>query len=479
MSHRRAVPVVQAVLDLVMSLLAAFLAYELRFHGLGRLIPIPGNDIPDPGAYAAAAPVAALVVFGCFLLVGVYRPRRGVLFIDELLSIVWGMALATVVGFALIGLNPSGGLGSPRHSFSYSRVTFAYWAFIATMLIAFARYGLRRYQVTRTARGVGLDRAVVVGWGDGADLLVRRIRMFPDYGYRLLGVLADLDQDEVQEVGGVDVIGAVSGLEQVVEEQRVDTVFLALPDHIAADLTLRLVERCRRTGVDFRILPSLLQLMSTQVSADQIDGIPLIQYRAGLETGSAKTIAKRALDLMLCAPGIVLVSPVMAVIAILVKATSPGPVLIHQERVGKDGRPFMQHKFRGMRADAEAHTGPVWASADDPRRTWVGKWIRRFSLDELPQLWNIIKGEMSLVGPRGERPHFVEQFAQELPRYQDRHSVRPGLTGWAQANDLRGQTPVEERLIYDLYYIENWSLAFDVKIILLTLARVWTHKNAY
>lgn len=473
------VPVIQAILDVAMSLLAAFLAYEFRFYSFGRLLPIRGNDIPDPGAYAAAAPVAAFVVFACFLLVGVYRPRRGVLFIDELLSIVWGMALATLVGFALIGLNPVVGSGSPQHFFSYSRVTFAYWAVIATILIAFARYGLRRYQVSRTARGVGLDRAIVVGWGDGADLLVRRIQMFPDYGYRLIGVLADIDLDVTQDVGGVEVIGAISGLEDVVQQQRIDTVFLALPDHIAADLTLRLVERCRRTGVDFRILPSLLQLMSTQVSADQIDGIPLIQYRAGLEISGAKTVAKRVLDLILSVPGLVLVSPVLALIAILVKTTSPGPILIHQERVGKDGRPFLQHKFRGMRADAEAHTGPVWASADDPRRTWVGKWIRRFSLDELPQLWNIINGEMSLVGPRGERPHFVEQFAQELPRYEDRHTVRPGLTGWAQANDLRGQTPVEERLIYDLYYIENWSLAFDVKIILLTLARVWTHKNAY
>jgi lipopolysaccharide/colanic/teichoic acid biosynthesis glycosyltransferase len=143
------------------------------------------------------------------------------------------------------------------------------------------------------------------------------------------------------------------------------------------------------------------------------------------------------------------------------------------------GGPFLTHKFRSMRVNAEDQSGPVWASAEDPRRTHVGKWLRRFSLDELPQLWNIVKGEMSLVGPRAERPTFVGEFSQRLPRYNDRHLVRPGLTGWAQANDLRGQTPVEERLTYDLYYIENWSLAFDLKIILLTAARVWTHKNAY
>jgi lipopolysaccharide/colanic/teichoic acid biosynthesis glycosyltransferase len=166
-------------------------------------------------------------------------------------------------------------------------------------------------------------------------------------------------------------------------------------------------------------------------------------------------------------------------IALLVKASSPGPVILSQERIGMGGRPFRMHKFRSMRTDAEARSGPVWAARDDPRRTGVGRVLRRISFDELPQLWNILVGEMSLVGPRAERPRFVREFTSRLPRYDDRHRVRPGLAGWAQANDLRGQTPVEERLIYDLYYIENWSLAFDLKILLITLFRVWTHKNAY
>jgi exopolysaccharide biosynthesis polyprenyl glycosylphosphotransferase len=231
--------------------------------------------------------------------------------------------------------------------------------------------------------------------------------------------------------------------------------------------------------VDLRILPGILQLMAARVSADQIDGIPLIQLRHGIDIRGVKTLAKRAFDLVVAGVALVLLTPLMAVLALLVKLTSPGPVLIHQERLGMGDRTFTLHKFRGMREDAEAESGPVWAAADDPRRTPVGKWLRRFSLDELPQLWNIVKGEMSLVGPRAERPAFVEEFCQRLARYNDRHLVRPGLTGWAQANDLRGQTPVDERLIYDLYYIENWSLAFDLKIILLTMARVWTHKNAY
>jgi lipopolysaccharide/colanic/teichoic acid biosynthesis glycosyltransferase len=154
-------------------------------------------------------------------------------------------------------------------------------------------------------------------------------------------------------------------------------------------------------------------------------------------------------------------------------------VLLHQERAGLDEKQMTMHKFRTMSANAEADTGPVWAATDDPRRTSIGKFLRRFSLDELPQLWNVVKGEMSLVGPRPERPQFVQEFKERVPRYTDRHLVRPGLTGWAQVNDLRGQTSVDERLIYDLYYIENWSLAFDLKIILITLFRIFTHKNAY
>jgi exopolysaccharide biosynthesis polyprenyl glycosylphosphotransferase len=466
--RHRAIIGAQLVLDALMAMLAAYVAYQLRFHVVGRRIPIPGGEPPDPLHYVAAAPVAALVVVVVFLLLGVYRQRRGVLFIDELFAVVWGMAAAALVGLALTGL---------YHEFTYSRVTYLFWAILATLLIALARYALRRYQTIQRARGNGADRAVVVGCGYGADMLVQRIRMFPDYGYRLLGVLADCEPAD-GEMNGVDLIGGVDDLEQVVQAREVDVVFIALSD-IDSDQTLQLIERCRRVGVDFRIMPGILQLMATQVTADQIDGIPLIQYRHGLDIQGPKTLAKRIFDVVVAGLALILISPLLAVIALLVRLSSPGPILIHQERVGMRGTRFLTHKFRSMRVDAEAQSGPVWATAEDPRRTPIGKWLRRFSLDELPQLWNIVRGEMSLVGPRPERPSFVSEFSQRLPRYGDRHLVRPGLTGWAQANDLRAQTPVQERLTYDLYYIENWSLAFDLKIILITAARVWTHKNAY
>jgi exopolysaccharide biosynthesis polyprenyl glycosylphosphotransferase len=301
--------------------------------------------------------------------------------------------------------------------------------------------------------------------------------MFPDYGYQVVGVVADgLKAGEA--FSGVDVVGRTRDLARVVRDCEVKVVFMAAPD-LSQDRMLQLMESCRDCPADFRIVPSLLELMTTRVAGDQLDGIPMLQFRSGLDMDVSKATSKRLLDVVVAALGLVVLSPVLLLIAILVKVSSAGPVLLHQERLGMDEKPLRMHKFRTMRADAETESGPVWASEDDPRRTVIGKLLRRFSLDELPQLWNVLRGEMSVVGPRPERPVFVDEFKQRHLRYGDRHRVRPGLTGWAQVNDLRGNTPVEERLIYDLYYIENWSLLFDLKIILITLFRVFTHKNAY
>jgi exopolysaccharide biosynthesis polyprenyl glycosylphosphotransferase len=454
--------------DFVAALVGLGLAYQLRYHFYPPYIP--GGVAPDPTHYLLAAPVAAATLVLVFALVGVYRNRRGLEFIDELFSVTGGMAVTALVVFAMIALYR-------EDKFTFSRLSFVYWAVLTTILIALARWSIRRYQSAQRARGVGVDRALVVGWGAAADLLVQRLRMFPDYGYRVVGVLADR-MDRGEEIGGVEVLGAVDEIGGVVRTQQVDTVFVALSD-LAPDRILRLIDCCRDCGIEFRILPGMLELMTTQVTADQIDGIPLLQLRHGLDIQGPKTAIKRAFDVAVALTALVLLSPLFALIALMVKLTSAGPVLIHQDRVGMRGRVFTTHKFRSMRAGAETETGPVWAAPDDDRRTAPGRLLRRLSLDELPQLWNILKGEMSLVGPRPERPKFVAEFRARLPRYDDRHLVRPGLAGWAQANDLRGQTPVEERLIYDLYYIENWSLAFDIKILLITLARVWTHKNAY
>jgi exopolysaccharide biosynthesis polyprenyl glycosylphosphotransferase len=451
-----------------MATIAFGLAYWVRFHVYPKYIP--GGEQPAPDHYFAAAPIVAFTVVVVFVFMDVYRLQRGTQFIDELFSVIKAMAVAAIVVFAMIGVYKDG-------QFTYSRLTFAYWVVAATILILLARYGLRRVRARSWRRGAGIDRVVVVGSGAAADLILQRIRMFPDYGYQVVGVVAD-DLKTGDVFGGADVLGSAGNLRTVVTERHVNLVFVAAPD-LSQDAILELVDSCRECGTDFRIVPSMLEIMTSRVSGDQLDGIPLLQFRHGLDVDAAKATSKRALDLVVAGLGLIIISPVLLVITLLVKLSSPGPVLIHQERIGLDERSMVMHKFRTMRADAESKTGPVWAATNDPRRTWIGQVLRRFSLDELPQLWNVIVGEMSLVGPRPERPVFVEDFKTRLDRYADRHLVRPGLTGWAQVNDLRGQTSVEERLIYDLYYIENWSLAFDLKIILITLFRVFTHKNAY
>ena len=460
----------RAVLDAIVVAACLGLAFWLRYHVNFFHIPVTGGEEPRRDRYLQAAPLVAAVAVMVMAVTGRYRHRRGVQFVDEAFEVIGSLLIVAVVLLALVGLYR-------EPSFQYSRLVFVYWVVVTLPAVLLARYSVRRVQRSRRARGIGADRALVVGWGAAADLLVQRMRMFPDYGYRLVGVLTD-DAAEGTDVAGVKVLGRVSQLARVAANRNVDTVFMAMTD-VSQERLLHLMDSCADLRLEFRIVPSMLELMTTQVTSDQLAGIPLLHFKSGLDIDGPARFFKRAFDIVAAGAGLLALSPVLVLLAVLVRLSSPGPVLLAQERVGMNGHRFRMLKFRSMRVDAEEESGPVWAARDDPRRTAIGRALRRFSLDELPQLWNIVAGDMSLVGPRAERPSFVAEFSAVLPRYDDRHRVRPGLAGWAQANDLRGQTPVEERLIYDLYYIENWSLVFDLKILLITLFRVWTHKNAY
>jgi exopolysaccharide biosynthesis polyprenyl glycosylphosphotransferase len=264
----------------------------------------------------------------------------------------------------------------------------------------------------------------------------------------------------------------------VIPQIGVDQVFLAVPG-ASNDELLHLVKTCDDLQAEFKLVPDLLEVMSTRAAVDAIDGLPLIGIRRSRLRGPA-AVLKRAIDITVSAIGLIIASPFMLVIAIAIKLTSPsGPVLFRQPRVGLRDRRFTVYKFRSMVPDAEAQTGPVVATPNDGRATPVGRVLRRLSLDELPQLFNILKGDMSLVGPRPMPIFLVERFTEEIPRYLERHQVRPGLTGWAQVNDLRGGEAFADRAMYDIYYVENWSLALDLKILILTAARVFFQRRAY
>jgi len=301
--------------------------------------------------------------------------------------------------------------------------------------------------------------------------------MFADSGLRPLGILDDALEPGT-EAFGLKVIGDTHQIQAAIQLLGVRVVFIALSD-VSHERALELVDACRELAVDFHLVHSMLGSSRLRLRAEEISGMPVLTVRQTLVFGGRGGAVKRSFDLVSGGIMLALASPLIGLIFVLVKLTSSGPALIHQERVGRNGRTFRMHKFRSMRDNAEADSGPVWATPDDPRRTPLGRVLRRLSLDELPQLWNVIKGDMSLVGPRPERLAFVQKFTAHYPGYEDRLRLRPGLTGWAQANDIRGQTSIEERLGYDLYYIENWSLGFDVKIILTTLVRVLRHQNAH
>jgi len=321
-------------------------------------------------------------------------------------------------------------------------------------------------------RGIGARRVAIMGHGATADMLERVMTAHPEWGHRIIGWFS-------LEPGGVDrrSLGKWEDIHQIVQEHGIDTVMIALEDDSQKILAQGLTA-CAGLNVEFLYAPSILPLMHPHAQVAELEGIPLLKVK-GIALTGWNAVVKRAFDIAMSSLALLVLSPLLLFVAGLVKLSSPGPVFYRQRRIGLDGKEFDLLKFRSMPVDAEQMTGPIWASKGDSRVTPVGKIIRRLSIDELPQLINILKGEMSIVGPRPERPHFVSQFRQQIPGYVERHRVRSGLTGWAQVNGLRGDTSIELRTQYDIYYVEHWSLAFDVRIILRTFGEVIFGKNAY
>ena len=452
--------------DALIAGVSVILAYEYRYH-LDRIPQVLKEPLAF-GPYMAAIPFVAAMFLFALAVNQQYRSWRGRTLVDQLFAMGSGLALAGMLMLAGMSL---------YRGFEYSRLTFVYTVVIAGLLMTVERYFLRQYETRLRRRGVGTERVLMVGTGTGSQLLIQRMAMFPQYGYQVSGVL-----DDRLEVGssfaGAPVVGRIGDLRRMIPEMGVDQVFLAVPG-ASNDELLHLVKACDDLQAEFKLVPDLLEVMSTRAAVDAIDGLPLIGIRRSRLRGAA-ALLKRGIDIIASGIALVIASPFMLVIAILIKLTSPkGPVLFRQPRVGLHDKRFTVYKFRSMIPDAEAETGPVVATPDDNRITPVGRVLRRLSLDELPQLFNILKGDMSLVGPRPMPIFLVERFTEEIPRYLERHQVRPGLTGWAQVNDLRGGEAFADRAMYDIYYVENWSLALDLKILILTGARVFFQRRAY
>jgi exopolysaccharide biosynthesis polyprenyl glycosylphosphotransferase len=453
--------------DAVIAGASVFLAYWYH-HNIDPIRPVNAGELPV-GPYLAAIPVVMVTYVVALAATHQYQSWRGRTLVDLLLQLYSGIGLASILMLAMISL---GNLG-----LYYSRLTITYTIVLTVVLMTFERYLLRQYETRLRRRGIGTERVLIVGTGAGSELLIQRMSMFPQYGFQVVGVIDDsraLDSS----FAGAPVVGRIGDLHNLAQDLHADQVFLALPGGDRAQL-MGLIKVCEDQQLEFKIVPDLLDVMSTRVDVNAIDGVPLVGIRRNRLRG-ANAAVKHALDLAVSAVVLLILSPFLLVIAALIKITSPGgPVLFRQERIGMDRRPFTVYKFRTMIPDAEARTGPVVAKPGDPRATGVGRVLRRLSLDELPQLINILKGDMSLVGPRPQPTFFDEKYSVDVPRYLERQRVRPGLTGWAEVNDLRGAAPIGDRTLYDAYYVENWSLALDLKILLLTGIRIFFQRHAY
>ena len=465
---RRLLPVItmRVVGDGLAVALGALVGFQYRFYLSG--VPIPGNQVPSFHAYAAAIPVVAALWVLTFAFTGRYRVQLGQSFVDEILGSSGSVALFVVVALALEGL---------YRGFPYSRLVLADAAVAALLLFLAERALIRMVQGALLRSGFGGTRVLVVGSGPVADLLLRRLRMFPEYGYQVVGKVATDSESEPGPGAGVPLFGLETGLPRIVVRERADTVLLALSG-VGHDRVLELARECLAAGAEVKVVPDVLEIMTSAASTEEVAGLPLVGLRPNRLVG-ANLWVKRAFDLTVTLVLSIVALPVVALCALAIAASSPGSPFYRQERLGRDGRLFQVWKLRSMVRNAEHSTGPVMTAVGDQRRIPVGRFVRRYSLDELPQLWNVLVGEMSLVGPRPERPFFARKFEESVPRYRERLQVAPGCTGWAQVNDLRQASSMEERIFYDIYYVENWSLGFDLKILLLTPWRLLFHRHAY
>ena len=454
--------------DIALTVAAFLAAYWLRFAYQVR----PVDDNPEDLLGLAGHLPALLVILPLWLLVfwafGLYRMRRTAARAEQYVQV----AIATTLSMALLAAGTF--LYRPEGVTEYSRLMFVMFYLIDVVLVIFGRAAIHSAVARVRRSGRNLKRILIAGTGELAHTVIDKMRLNQEFGFRITGMLGDVAD---QEYRGVPVVGGIGDARDFIRRFDVDQLYIALPLSSYEDI-LDLLDKTANEMVAVKVVPDLLQHITLRAAVEDLDGVPIVNLSATPMRGVA-SVVKRILDIGAALFCITLFAPLLPLIAVAVRLSSPGPIFYRQERMGLDGRSFELLKFRSMVDNAERATGPVWTEERDPRVTAVGNLLRKFSLDELPQFFNVLRGDMSMVGPRPERPHFVQDFREHIPRYMLRHRVRAGITGWAQVNGWRGNTSLERRIQYDLYYIENWSLALDLKILWLTISNGLGHEHAY
>lgn len=457
--------------DAAMTAVAFVIAYWLRIR-----IPFPtrGVFVPRFGAYLPMLIVQVFTVVVVFYFNRLYHIRRAGSRVDQFYVVFGAVSVGTMMAVAISSLTFKNSI----FELDYPRAMVLYAWLLGILLVTLAREVHRVAWVALRNRGIGRDRVVVVGTGDALTTVIQRISHSPQLGYDLIGAVnPNGSPSDIPD--GVPRIGMVDDLPDLIDRHDVDEIIIAMPEGSRRREIANLVSMCQRGQVSIKIYPGVFDFITSGVTIDDLGGLPLLNVR-DIQLRGWRLSLKRGLDIVGAAVGLVFLSPLMLLTAIMIRLESPGSAFYCQERMGLDGRPFQMIKFRSMRRDAEKH-GPGWTVKNDPRRTKLGAWLRSRNVDELPQLVNVLAGEMSLVGPRPERPVYVREFRENIPHYMERHREKAGMTGWAQVNGLRGDTSIAERTKYDLWYVENWSLWLDIKIILRTIAQGvgGNGKNAY
>jgi Undecaprenyl-phosphate glucose phosphotransferase len=467
--YNRLLVLFYVVTDALLAIWAFVLAYVIRFES--GLIPVT-RGYPPIEQYFNILPFVAVLTPLAFQLQGIYRLRRGRSRVDDFFAVLVGTILA-VVCIVLSTLVYQAYYASEaeraRGAFQVSQIVWGLFLVLNVGFTYFSREFVREMLERRWRAGIGLKRILIAGAGDLGRMVADRILQHRELGYQVVGFLDDRAGGDHIGYRGLPLLGTLDEVGEIAQRERVDHLYVALPLEEHAKL-LNLMEITSRECIDVKVVPDLLQFIALRARLEDLDGLPIINVN-DVPLQGVNSWIKRVIDVALSGAAVALLAIPFGIIAALVRFTSPGPVFYRQERMGLDGKGFTVYKFRSMYIGAEDTTGPIWAREDDPRATPVGRWLRRLDLDELPQFLNVLKGDMSIVGPRPERPFFVEQFKHRIPQYMLRHKVKAGITGWAQVNGWRGNTSLEKRIEYDLYYIENWSVTLDLKIMWLTLVR--------
>ncbi|KAA3613665.1 MAG: undecaprenyl-phosphate glucose phosphotransferase [Calditrichaeota bacterium] len=452
--------------DFILTFASFVVAFYLRFYsGLFYVATVP--DYNDYLILCLLAPVFSIILFHIF---GVYQTRRiESVFVDLLPVLNTGVALVLLLSAMTFFYRET----------SFSRLTFILFGGAFFILTSSERILIRSALKYLRTKGFNVKRLLLIGAGEIGDRVIESFTKNKSFGYKVVGVIDDQHANGYfPKSHGVKIIGRTKELNKIVHENQIDKVIITLPVR-AYDKICRIVEKCEHEGIESEIVPDYFKIIQPKTRVKNLDGLPIVSIRSLPTDDIGYTVAKRMFDLAFSSSVMFLGAPVFILIAVFVKLTSPGPVFFRQERIGINRRRFNMYKFRTMKVASEKESDVTWTTTNDSRRTWFGTFLRKSSLDELPQFLNVFRGDMSIVGPRPERPFFAQQFKDKFPKYMVRHQVKTGITGWAQVNGWRGDTSIQKRLEFDLYYLENWSFLFDLKIIGLTLVKSLNDNNAY